>query len=217
MNCPITNLAWGQHIHLCPWCHSLSSAQGLHPCSGPFSLYNNQFASLYSIIPNLQACYDVCLPKNKKNSNTSCPSSHSPITLLETKSLTIYPVFNSSPPLFSWTHCTKTLLVKVTNDYRINKSNSLFLVLISPSTVFIIWLSMTILDSSPISEVGNHFLSEFRRHCYTYLFYMGHPRAWMLVPFSISSLTALNKNLGVISVWMVSPVPISPLNSRLIY
>lgn len=170
MNCPITNLAWGQHIHLCPWCHSLSSAQGLHPCNGPFSLYNNQFASLYSIIPNLQACYDVCLPKNKKNSNTSCPSSHSPITLLETKSLTIYPVFNSSPPLFSWTHCTKTLLVKVTNDYRINKSNSLFLVLISPSTVFIIWLSMTILDSSPISEEGNHFLSEFRRHCYTYHF-----------------------------------------------
>lgn len=68
MNCPRTNLAWGQHIHLCLRPHSLSPVQGIRPCDCPFFLLNHQFASLYPI--NSQACYNyICPPKNKKDSN----------------------------------------------------------------------------------------------------------------------------------------------------
>lgn len=178
---------------------SLSIIISLPPCTPSFPTYKHAMMSVY-------------LKTKRTLTLHALPAIALLLCLKQNHWLSIL----SSIPLLLFS-LEPILLVKVTNDYRINKSNSLFLVLISPSTVFIIWLSMTILDSSPISEVGNHFLSEFRRHCYTYLFYMGNPRAWMLVPFSISSLTALNKNLGVISVWMVSPVPISPLNSRLIY
>lgn len=137
------------------------------------SLYTPPFPLTYK--------HAICPPKNKKNSNTSCPSSHSPITLLslieilETTSLwlSILTVFNSSS-ISSWTHCTKTVLVKVANDLHITKSNSLFLHLSFDYPWFFPYLR----GRKPFPlRIWKTLL-----HC---LFYMGYPRAWMLVLLSI--------------------------------
>lgn len=118
--------------------------------------------------------------------------SHSPIILLsyspstiallytfETSFwLTIPTVFKS--PIFSWTYCNKPVLVKIIDNLYVTKSNILFLVLTSPSIVLIIWLSMTVLDSSPLW--GRKSLStriwKPLLHCLSKTEY---PRAWMLV------------------------------------
>lgn len=135
--------------------------------------------------------------------------------------LSILTVFNSSPPIFSWTHCTKPILVKVTNDLYVTKSNSLFLVLISPSMVLIIWLSKTvwILLPSQRQEATFHqnlentatlsFLDGISQDLDVGLLYLH------LLPGSLSHLIDLNKNVEVFSV--VLPVPVFLLNSRLIY